>query len=328
MDLSAWHIAARRIGATAIALTAAAAAAQAYEAPGPYAVTVIDVRWPDPRRDRAVPLRIRLPDAAGARPLILFSHGLGGSIDGGRAWGEHWASHGFAVIDLQHPGSDESVWKDAPRPGDALRAAADARQLLARVEDVKFVLDELERRAAAGEPVATRIDLQRIGVSGHSFGAITTQAIAGQDYGRAARGFALADHRPRAFIAFSPSARSRSATSQFAPIERPFLGITGTADGRVGPGLGVVPALRRVPYEGMPAGAKYLLVLDGADHMFFGGGELCGASDPQREQLHARLTRATTTAFWLAHLAGDGDARRWLADASRHIGAAGEFLAK
>ena len=67
-------------------------------------------------RGRELPLRIRVPDAPGTRAAILFSHELGGSVDGGRTWGEHWASHGFVVIHLQHRGSDESVWREAESP--------------------------------------------------------------------------------------------------------------------------------------------------------------------------------------------------------------------
>lgn len=316
------------VASAALVITAGSARAQLqpFEIPGSYAAAVQDVRWLDARRNRELPLRLRLPGVPGERPAILFSHGLGGSLEGGRYWGEHWATYGFVVIHLQHPGSDEAMWEQAQRPGAALRGAADAAQLAARVADVKFVLDELERRKAAGDPVAQRIDLQRIGLSGHSFGAVTTQAIAGQDFGGA---YPAADPRPRAFIAFSPSARSRSAAAQFAAIERPFFSITGTADGRVGPGLGVPAARRLIPYEGMPSGDKFLLNLDGADHMIFNGGpRRRTAGDPERDALHVRLIRATTTAFWLAYLADDGDARRALAAAAAHVRQAGEFRAK
>ncbi len=300
-----------------------------FEAPGPYRSTLQDVRWRDPARGRELPLRIRVPDAPGQRAAILFSHGLGGSVDGGRVWGEQWASHGFVVIHLQHPGSDESVWRGVERPARALRAAAGAAQFVNRVRDVQFVLDELERRQRAGDPLATRIDVARIGVSGHSFGAVTTQAVAGEDYGAGARSQAIIDARPRAFIAFSPSARSTHSAERFAHIERPFFSVTGTRDGRVAMGLGVPPAQRLLPFAGMPAGDKYLLNLTGADHMVFNGGtRVHGAADPALEATHVRLTRATTTAFWLAYLDGDEAARHWLADAQRYVGAAGEFRVK
>jgi len=301
-----------------------------YESPGPFRAEVRDVRWRDAARGRELPLRIRVPDAPGGRGLILFSHGLGGSLDGGRYWGEQWASHGFFVIHLQHLGSDESVWREATDPGRAMREAAGLDQFIDRVLDVKFVLDELVRRQQAGDPITAKMDLTRVGMSGHSFGAITTQAIAGQDFGTGARARMIADARPSAFIAFSPSARSANAARKFANIDRPFFSVTGTRDGKVGMGLGVPPAQRLIPFAGMPAGDKYLLNLDDADHMIFNGAgrRRSDGADPARDELHTRLARATTTAFWLVYLNGDAAARKWLADAPAYVRGAGEFHAK
>jgi predicted dienelactone hydrolase len=174
------------------------------------------------------------------------------------------------------------------------------------------------------------MDLARIGMSGHSFGAITTQAIAGQDFGAGARAQAIADARPRAFIAFSPSARSGTGPRTFATIARPFFSVTGTEDGAVGMGLGVAPAQRLVPFGAMPAGDKYLLNLTGADHMIFNGDgrRRISAVDPARDARQVRLTKATTTAFWLAYLNRDIVAKSWLADAQRYVGDAGEFRAR
>lgn len=332
-----------------LAFTAAAAlralpahAAAAFDAPGPHAVDVIDVAWTDPARQRTLPLRLRVPQRAGAAPpapLVLFSHGLGGSVDAGRFWAEHWASHGLAVIHLQHPGSDAAVWQGAQSRAAAARAmksAAELPQFLARVADVKFVLDDLARRREAGDAIAQRLDLARIGLSGHSFGAVTTQALAGQQFpvGRrqAAQADALADERLRAFIAFSPSARSDEAAPQFARITRPFFSITGTEDGRVGLGLGVPPHHRLIPFEGMPGPEAYLLNLNGADHAIFSGQPRWRdepATDPARDELHRRLVKATTLAFWQAQLTDDASARAWLhGSAAGWVGAAGRFERK
>ncbi len=344
----------RSIAAAAINLLLAAAAlsvgaptaasaerALSYDQPGPYSVKVLDVVWRDESRNRDLPLRIRLPEAAGPRPLVIFSHGLGGSIEGGRAWGEHWATYGFAVIHVQHPGSDQSVWQDSKDPVRGLRHAADLEQFATRVADVKFVLDELQGRQARADRdlLATHIDLARIGMSGHSFGAITTQALAGETYqvARAHQAEAEALREPRfaAFIAFSPSARKVSDAPQFGAIARPFFSVTGSEDGKVGAGLGVAPELRRVPYAAMPAGDKYLLVLRGADHMIFNGSGRTtarfphgAAPDPARDAQIERIARSTTTAFWLAYLADDTFAQQWLRQASTYIGAAGTFSFK
>jgi len=75
---------------------------------------VIDLDWNDTARGRSLPLKVRVPDGADKVPLVIFSHGLGGSREGGKAWGEHWAQHGYLVIHVQHPGSDDSLWKGHP----------------------------------------------------------------------------------------------------------------------------------------------------------------------------------------------------------------------
>lgn len=327
------------LGATALA---AAAAAQpiAYDRLGPFESTIEDQRWTDAGRKREVPLRIRVPDAPGARPLVIFSHGLGGSIDGGRKWGEQWASHGFVVIHVQHPGSDESVWKSSENPVKSIRAAASLEQFMARVRDVRFVLDELERRQRAGDAIARKVDLSRIGMSGHSFGAVTTQALAGQGFDaralRAAGERGFSDPRLKAFVAFSPSVRNEWLVDQFGAIGRPFFSITGTEDGLVGAGIGVPAELRLKVFEGMAPGHKFLLNLTGADHMIFNGGGRWRAPrghdrasiDPARDEHHERLVRGTSTAFWLGTLADDGAALAWLQLGAAYVGSAGEFKLK
>jgi len=52
------------------------------------APAVCEASWRDGARNREVPVRIRLPDGTGPIPVILFSHGLGGSLDAGTDWGE------------------------------------------------------------------------------------------------------------------------------------------------------------------------------------------------------------------------------------------------
>lgn len=138
-------------------------------ATGPHEVALSLESWTDASRQRTLPLRIvrpRLAAPGSPTPVILFSHGLGGSREGGRAWGDHWASHGYLVIHLQHPGSDSAVWQGA---GDraammqGLRAAMSPQQFIARVADVGFVLDELARRVQSGDPVVGRADLSLTG---------------------------------------------------------------------------------------------------------------------------------------------------------------------
>jgi len=85
--------------------------------PGPFQVRVLLFDWTDAKRSRTVPVKIYFPSPARTScPLIILSHGLGGSRQGYRYLGEHWATHGYISLHVQHPGSDESAWKGQPRP--------------------------------------------------------------------------------------------------------------------------------------------------------------------------------------------------------------------
>jgi len=287
---------------------------------------VCDAVWHDTARNRDVPVRIRMPDGGAKAPLILFSHGLGGSLDGGTLWAQAWADAGFVVIHLQHPGSDRSVLQSGGggggkvrmlwrmRSGDiggALRAAMTPEQLDARVADVKFVLDQIPARQNEGQCSLARIDTAHIGMSGHSFGAHTTQALAGQNFARTTA--ATAEPRISASIAFSPSPPSMGSDVQAtAKMTRPFFTITGTED-TTPVASGVSAADRERPFRAMPPGDKYLLVLKGATHADFsgnGGGFRRAIPDE-----HLRTTVIDTSiAFWRWTLMGDHAAKKALDD--------------
>ena len=73
-----------------------------------------DLTVKDEKRSREIPVRIYLPADKAVSPVVLFSHGLGGNREGSAFLGKHWALRGYAAVFLQHPGSDDSVWKNKP----------------------------------------------------------------------------------------------------------------------------------------------------------------------------------------------------------------------
>ena len=86
----------------------------------------------------------------------------------------------------------------------AMREAASGKNFLLRVKDVPAVLDGLRAwNDDEGNPLFGRLDLTRVGMSGHSFGAVTTQAVSGQSL--PVGGSPLTEPRIKAAIAFSPS---------------------------------------------------------------------------------------------------------------------------
>jgi len=289
------------------------------------AQTAIDAEWNDLARARRVPLRLRWPAGGERCALIIHSHGLGGSRDGGDVWGRAWQAAGFAVLHLQHPGSDT----EALRGGlGALRGAAAPEQLYARVADVRFAIDEVERRARAGDTPFARVRPDAIGASGHSFGAQTVQALAGKRFPVATPD--LFEPRLKALIALSPSlgrGDRASPQEQFGSVQRPLLVATGSHDDDPFGGAGGGPksgADRARVYDGLPAGQRALLWIDGADHgSFAGNGEprITARRGPlkradgalEAEPTHHALVAAVTTLWWRAMLLGDAQATAALA---------------
>jgi predicted dienelactone hydrolase len=166
----------------AFALSAVAVPAPA----GTNPVEILRDVWHDPARERNVPVKIYSPNAGKAPfPVIIFSHGLGGSREGYEFLGRHWASHGYVSVHLQHAGSDDAVWRDE-RPAERTRAMRRATlqpsNAIDRARDVSFAIDQLEMMNREHPTFKGRLDLERIGVAGHSFGAHTTLTIAGQNY--------------------------------------------------------------------------------------------------------------------------------------------------
>lgn len=295
----------------------------------PDKATVCEADWSDPARGgRIVPVRIRLPARAEPVPVILFSHGLGGALDAGTDWAEAWAAAGFATVNLQHAGSDAGVWRGKAHPLQGLREAMTTEQLRNRANDVHFVLDALVKggivNGANGSCDLGRLDMSRIGMSGHSFGAQTTLAISGARYGGLPL---LQDRRIAAAVAFSPQpAQGQDDRAAFGGITIPFFTVTGTRDAL--PALnGWTPQDRQRPYEAMTGGGKYLLVIDGANHMMLGGQTLSMRANTPSPAMVATVT-ASTTLFWRATLLGDRDAAAELRRFGPHLAAGDRFAAK
>ncbi len=307
----------------------------------PVPAVVQDEAWFDPARNRSLPIKVRWPQApiAVPCPVIVFSHGLGGTTEGGAVWGAAWAAAGFVVVHMQHPGSDlDAVRQTATsfRDQRGLLASAGPEQFAARIHDTAFVMDEIARRhAQAGlAPVPTAADLQngvtqpmgwghvrldKAGMSGHSFGAHTTLALAGQ---RFPNGQQKPDARFAAFAAFSPTLPRGDATRALAGVTRPLLSLTGTLDGDV-VGTGATPDKRAAVFAALPSGKKAQLVLLDADHMTFGGQTGRAAAILKREAitadkqaLHHSAIADITTQWWRAHLLTDpapaAAAAQWL----------------
>ena len=292
--------------------------------------SVVDQNWVDPDRQRNLPVRLRWPDEnriAGPWPVVIFSHGLGGTREGGSVWGEAWVDAGFVVVHVQHTGSDFNAVRSVTRTFTdqrALRSLASPEQLMARLLDVSFVLNEIEKRHSAKQDLWHLARPAQVGLAGHSFGAHTTMGMAGQRY----PGFeGMKEPRLASFIAFSPTVPVvGSAQRAFERLSRPLLSITGTRDSDV-VGVGATPEKRKAVFAALPSGDKAHLVLMDADHMTFAGQVGSAAEIVPRESItrelqpeHHSLVASITTDWWRATLKADSQARSSL-EAPKHLGA-------
>jgi predicted dienelactone hydrolase len=242
--------------------------------------------WQDLDRGRRIPVRIRLPASSAPAPVVIISHGLGGSRDGLAYLGNGLANAGFVAVHLQHPGTDTAVWRDAESVPLAMAAAVlDVRNALDRLKDVGFALDTLPRTAA----LHGGVDMSRAAVAGHSYGAWTVLHMLGERLPGGNWGLELPDRRLKAGIAISPFPPLGLPPSvAYAPITAPILHITGTED------RGFIeaqtPADRAIPYRNIRA-PQVLAVLAGATHASFAGEAAAGPrwNDPTYQSRTASL---------------------------------------
>ena len=284
-------------------------------------IETLELTIQDRKRVREIPLKVYLPkqtDSKQATEVVLYSHGLGGSRDTAAFLGQRWAGRGYVAVFMQHPGSDDSIWKDEPllkRMG-AFKKAANGKNLKLRVEDVPVVIDQLEKwNRQTAHPLQGKMNLKKIGMSGHSFGAITTQHVGGQvSFGKTPH----LDKRITACILMSPSApRTGSAKKAFGKIKLPWLCMTGTNDKSI---LGGADVENRLSvYSALPRKGHYELVLFGAEHSAFTESKL-PLDRLSRNPNHHRAIMAISTAFWDTYLRGDAEAKTWLnTDAVRSV---------
>src|SRR4051794_12510697 len=187
----------------------------------------LEFKVTDSQRSREIPLRVYTPKVVSSPAgVVLFSHGLGGTRAGSAFLGKHWAARGYAAVFVQHPGSDDSVWKYKPVAErlTAMQKAAGLDNFMLRTKDIPAVLDQLERwNKENGHPLSGKLDMTKVGMSGHSFGAVTTQAVSGQNFPIGDTD--LTDKRIKAAIVFSPSTPryGGDAKTAFGKVKIPWL---------------------------------------------------------------------------------------------------------
>ncbi|GAV43951.1 alpha/beta hydrolase family protein [Streptomyces acidiscabies] len=134
-------------------------------------VSVKPVLLPAPSRGEDLQVRVSAPLLGTDLPVLVLSHGYGWSLDGYAPLADHWAAHGFVVLQPTHLDSRTlSIPADDPRTPRIWRF---------RIEDVVRVLDSLDVLIAAVPGLSGRVDPSRIAVAGHSWGGQTVGTLLG-----------------------------------------------------------------------------------------------------------------------------------------------------
>ncbi len=290
---------------------------------------VRDLSWRDEARTREVLARLYLPAAAhvqdsaplgassgassGAQahrqpaPLVVFSHGIGGSREGYSYIGKYLAAQGFAALHVQHVGSDRSLWFGNP-VGMVFRlqnAARDA-EAIDRAKDISFALTQVLQNAQ----IAPRLDAQRIAAAGHSYGANTTLLVSGAQVQRAGSAIDLRDARIKAAIVISapPFYGESDPKAILGGIQVPSLHITATGDEIKIPGYYSAATDRVQVYEatGATGASKLLAVFKEGSHSMFT--DRLGTGGAQLNPQVKAASRELMLAFLNKVFAGSADA--------------------
>lgn len=270
-------------------------------------------------RQRHIPIKVHLPATGGRHPIIVVSHGAGGNWDTHYAQAQHLASHGYAVLCLEHVGSNTDRLKSGVRLMDNLnKMIRDANEVLGRPKDVSFAIDRAEEWNTSHEKLRGRLNVGRVGVMGHSFGAYTSMVICGMrpalDWleppvapGKGL-GPNLRDARVTCGVALSPQGADEPffLSQSFATLSAPLMGISGTEDKQQG---GLPPMNRYQAFALWPEkqGRHKFVWLAHAHHLDFTdstGAEQHGARSSNREDVQP-ISKAATLSFFNTHLKAD-----------------------
>ena len=284
---------------------------------GPYRVREVnDIALHDARRNKDLHLRVFYPEAEGRYPVIVFSHGAGGSQDCCEELTQHWASYGYVVIQPTH---DDSAVQRRDAGEENVRFMQAVRDALkqpalweSRPRDISFVLDSLGELEKRVPDLAGKLDAQHIGVGGHSMGSFTAEAIAGALVDLPNKPLAnFADGRVKAVLCLSPQGPGQFGLSEasFRALRIPYLGVTGSLDS-LGPIASEV--WHKTPFALAPAGDKYHVDIEGASHMSFITARTALPAQEQEAQDILGYTNSASLAFWDAYLKQDGNAKEYL----------------
>jgi pimeloyl-ACP methyl ester carboxylesterase len=231
-------------------------------------------------------------------------------------------------VNVQHHGTDSSLWEGKEgHPWDIIRSQKIERSAtLNRFKDVPFVLDQLPAYFKENDMNA---DLSALGMSGHSFGALTTQVMGGMLFPDADGILQkFRDDRFTAGILYSPGPIAHLGVDApediYGAIDIPLFHMTGTQD--ASPVENWDYTKRLVVYENSNRAEKHLLVIKDGDHMVFNGSRGKLGANPNKDK-HEGIIKIAALAYWDMMLKKDEAANKWFTGSGlkNWLGDEGEF---
>jgi len=221
-------------------------------APGPYGVGFRTIQIVDATRNRPLDVTVWYPIAPGTTgtparyallpttytdskvaiadapivaadelPMLIYSHGSGGLNFISAFITEHLASQGFVVIAANHTGNtavDNFVNAMVSQDQNDMNRPAD---ISAEIDGM------LARSADANDPFHNKIDANRIGLFGHSYGGYTALATVGGH--TTPLGSTVPDTRIKATIGLAPYT-TRLTPAELEAVDVPTMMLVGTKD--------------------------------------------------------------------------------------------------
>jgi predicted dienelactone hydrolase len=266
-------------------------------------------------------------------PLIVISPGFGADKSNFSYLGEHLASYGFAVAILNHPGSDRQNLQNFL--AGTTRELVEAEELINRPQDITYLLDELQRQEQSNPSSLGTLNLEQVGVIGHSLGAYAGLTLAGAkpnikglqqhcpgdrttisfDWFNPSQqlqclasqlssheNYQLSDNRIKAIFAINPIGSSIFGEAELNKLQIPVAFVAGSND------IIAPPLLEQIePFSWLGSHDKYLLLINQGSHTYDSSNTFSRlVSSTSDESFNPHLAReyfqAMSLAFMKTHL--------------------------
>jgi predicted dienelactone hydrolase len=228
-------------------------------------------------------------------PVVVIAPGLNSDFQAFRYIADHLASHGFATVGIDFPESDSQRMLDALQ---GLDTFPNPNAWMDQPKDVSLALDTLAQKMNTDPKWQGKLNLENVGIVGHSLGGYTATAIGGarvrwadivkecatldspteinlnpallwqcQGIKSSSPLDNLQDSRIKAVIAINPVTNPAFGNDGINQLSVPMMFIAGSAD------IFAPPLPEQImPFVSLNKEDKYLLLVQNSTHLSFAEG--------------------------------------------------------